>query len=85
MLRQAKDCTVVGQPSYGSSGNPKPHEMPNGVMIFVPSWQDMTLDGKCFEGVGLAPDIEVTVNPKDLTRKDPILERALALLREKLK
>ncbi len=85
MLRQAKDCTVVGERSYGSSGNPKPHEMPNGVTIIVPSWQDMTLDGKCFEGVGLAPDVEVAVNPKDLERKDPILERALALLREKLK
>jgi hypothetical protein len=85
MLRQAKDCTVVGEPTYGSSGCPRPHEMPNGVTILVPSWQDMTLDGKCFEGVGLTPDVVVKLGPNDLESKDPILERALALLRDKVK
>jgi hypothetical protein len=77
----ASIATALSQLRDGSGGNPKPHELPNGVTILVPSWQDMALDGKCFEGVGLATDLEVTVNPKDLTRKDPILERALALLR----
>src|SRR6185295_6961575 len=38
MMRQARDCTVVGQRTHGSSGNPKPFELPNGVTIFVPSW-----------------------------------------------
>ncbi len=84
MLRQAPHCTVVGERTYGSSGNPKSHDLPNGVTIVVPSWQDMTLDGKCFEGVGIAPDVEVAVAAKDLERKDPILERALELVREKL-
>jgi C-terminal processing protease CtpA/Prc len=76
---------VVGQKTYGSSGNPRPHPLPNDVTIFVPSWQDLRLDGTCFEGEGLAPDIEVKVEPKDLEVKDPILEKALALLRDKLK
>jgi hypothetical protein len=85
MMKQAKDCMVVGQKTYGSSGNPRPHPLPNDVTIFVPSWQDLRLDGTCFEGEGLAPDIEVKVEPKDLEVKDPILEKALALLRDKLK
>ena len=83
MMRQAKDCTVVGQKTYGSSGNPKPHDLPNGVTIFLPSWQDMRPDGTCFEGEGLVPDVEVAAEPKDLEEKDPILEKALTVLRGK--
>jgi hypothetical protein len=84
MMKQAKDCTVVGQKTYGSSGCPKPHELPNGVTIVVPSWQDLRLDGTCFEGEGLKPDVEVPGEAKDFETKDPILESALALLRKKL-
>jgi len=84
MMRQAKDCTVVGQKTYGSSGNPKPHELPNGVTIFLPSWQDLRPDGTCFEGEGLAPDVEVAAEPKDFEEGDPILERALEVLRGKV-
>lgn len=84
MLRQADDCTVVGQPTYGSSGNPKPHELPNGVTVFLPSWKDLRLDGSCFEGEGLAPDVEVAVDPAVLADRDPILERALEELQQKL-
>jgi C-terminal processing protease CtpA/Prc len=85
MMRQAKDCTVVGQKTYGSSGNPKAHELPNGVTIFLPSWQDLRPDGTCFEGEGLAPDVEVAAEPKDFEEKDPILEKALEILRGKMK
>lgn len=85
MMKQANDCTVVGQTTYGSSGNPKPHELPNGVTIVLPSWQDLRLDGSCFEGEGLRPDVEVAVNDKDLESKDPILERALELMRQKIR
>jgi hypothetical protein len=84
MMRQAKDCTVVGQKTYGSSGNPKPHDLPNGVTIFLPSWQDLRPDGTCFEGEGLAPDVEVAAEPKEFEEKDPILEKALEILRGKV-
>jgi hypothetical protein len=85
MMRQAKDCTVVGQKTYGSSGNPKPHVLPNEVTIVVPSWQDLRPDGTCFEGEGLAPDVEVKAEAKDFESKDQILDKALAVLREKIK
>ena len=85
MMRQAKDCTVVGQRTYGSSGNPKAHELPNGVTLVMPSWQDLRPDGTSFEGEGLAPDVEVAATPADLEEKDPILERALEILRGKIK
>ena len=83
MMKQAPDCTLVGQRSYGSSGNPKPHRLSNGVTVMVPSWQALLPDGTCFEGVGIAPDVEVAVDPAELATRDPILERALELLRTK--
>ncbi len=84
MMRQAPDCTVVGQRTFGSSGNPKPFELGNGVTIVVPTWQDLRLDGTYCEGEGIAPDVEVAVDVAELERRDPILERALELLRAKL-
>lgn len=84
MLQQANDCTVVGQPTFGSSGNPKAHELGNGVTIVMPSWQDLRLDGSCIEGEGIAPDVLVEATAEDLESRDPILEKALELLRAKL-
>jgi hypothetical protein len=81
MMQQAKDCVTIGQPTYGCSGNPKPFELSNGVTIVLPSWQDLRLDGTCFEGEGLAPDIVVEVETSDLEKRDPILEKALETLR----
>ena len=81
VMKQAGDCVVLGQPTYGSSGDPKPHELPNGVIAFVPSWQALLPDGTCFEGVGVPPDVEVAVNSSDFATTDPVLERALETLR----
>ena len=81
MTKQADDCTVVGQPTYGSSGNPKPHELPNGVTIVIPSWQAMLPNGTCFEGIDVAPDVELAVDGAELDNRDPTLERALEILR----
>lgn len=85
MLQQARDCTTVGQPTYGSSGNPKPHELGNGVTLVAPSWQDLRLDGTPFEGEGLKPDVLVECTAKDLETHDPILDKALGILRGKVK
>lgn len=84
MLRQAKDCVVVGQPTYGSSGNPKPFDLGNDVTAFVPSWQDLRPDGTPFEGEGLSPDVLVPCSGDDFATRDPILEKALELLRAKV-
>ena len=84
MMKQAKDCVVVGQPTFGSSGNPKPVELGNGVTAFIPTWQDLRLDGTDFEGQGLQPDVLVPCTAKELETSDPILAKALELLRGKV-
>ncbi len=82
MMKQVSNCTLVGETSYGASGNPRGHELPNGVVVMLPCWKPMTVDGTEFEGVGIPPDIEVKANPEDFAERDPVLEAALEYLRE---
>lgn len=84
MMKQAENCKLIGQRSYGSSGNPRTHDLPNGVKIVLPSWKALRLDGTCFEDEGIAPEIEVKVTGKDFETRDPILEKALEYLRGRM-
>ncbi len=59
MMKLMPGCKLVGEKTYGSSGNPKPHELGNGVTVLLPSWRDYGPDGRLLEGVGIAPDIEI--------------------------
>jgi len=83
MMRQGKQVTLIGDRSFGSSGNPQPHTLENGVTLYLPSWKAMRPDGTCFEGEGIQPDVIVKAKPKTFTKSDPIIERALNLLRKK--
>lgn len=84
MMKQGRDCVVVGQPTFGSSGNPQEFDLGNGVTIRVPCWQAMQPDETLFEGAGIQPDEFVPCLVDDLRTRDPILEKALALLRAKI-
>ena len=61
------------------------HDLGNGVSINLPSWQALRPDGTCFEGDGIAPDVVVPCTSRDLEVGEPTLEKALALLRARLK
>jgi hypothetical protein len=82
MMKQVPGCKLVGENSYGSSGNPKPTDLGNGVTVFLPSWKDMRPDGTCFEGEGITPDILVKTTETELLSRDAVLEAALKWLRE---
>ena len=45
----------------------------------VPQWKDLRLDGTCFEGEGIAPDVEIKAKPEDFQNEDPILTEGLKL------
>jgi hypothetical protein len=80
MMKQVPGCAIVGEHTAGCSGNPKPVDLGNGVVVFFPSWKDLNLDGACLEGVGFAPDVEVKATQEQLRNGDPVLEAALRLL-----
>lgn len=81
MMKQAPLAVLVGERSYGSSGNPQQHALVPGLVVHLPSWQALRPDGTCFEGEGIAPHIHVQAGPEDFRDRDPVLEEALLRLR----
>jgi hypothetical protein len=81
MMRQVPGCVLVGEKSRGSSGNPQPIDLGNDATAMIPSWKDLRPDGTCFEGEGIAPDVEVKADAAVLAMSDPVLQAALKHLR----
>lgn len=81
MMKQAPGCRLVGARSYGASGNPQPHVLANGVTVMLPSWKALLPDGTPFEMVGITPDVEVITKAEEFTDGDPVLQKALELLK----
>ena len=79
MMKQVPQCTLMGEKSYGSSGNPQPISLSNGVTVFLPSWVAFTPDGDPFEGKGLSPDVHIAFST-DTTGEDPLINAALDFL-----
>jgi len=52
MMKQGEKVTLIGQPTCGSSGNPKPHKLENNVEVYLPSWKDMLPDGTASKARG---------------------------------
>jgi hypothetical protein len=82
MMRQSPRCKLIGARSFGSSGNPRPHALGNGVTVLLPSWQDMLPDGALLEGRGIEPDVRVETDPGDFTQRDPVIDAALRELKK---
>ncbi len=82
MMRQGAKTQLIGERSFGASGNPQPHLLANGVTVYLPSWKAMLPDGAEFEGRGIAPDLEIKATSDDFAKRDLLLERAVELLRK---
>ena len=65
-----------GARTRGSSGNPRRHDLGNGVAVVLPSWEDYLVDGTPLEGRGIAPD--VAVEWPERADRDVVLEAAAA-------
>ena len=85
MMKQADGVQIVGQKTRGSSGNPVEHDLGNGVQVQLPSWRALRPDGSCFEGEGIQPDVNVPCTSRDLQEGEPTLQKALELLRQRIK
>lgn len=74
-------ATIIGEPTYGSSGQPMFFDLPGGGRARVCTKWDLFADGTEFIGYGVMPDIEVRVTLDDvLQQKDPVLQKALSVL-----
>ena len=82
MMKAIPTATTVGLPSRGGSGNPRSFRIVPGVTLFASTWQSLTLDDECIEGVGIAPQVTVDERPAKYLHGDPTFEQALELLLE---
>lgn len=83
MMKQLPNVKVVGMKTYGSSGNPVPRKLSNGVTVYLPSWQAYTLEGKLIEGNGIEPDVEIITSKKDFANNDMLVEQVLKMIKNK--
>ena len=73
----------MGEPSFGSTGQPLVFDMPGGGSARVCTKKDTYPDGREFVGYGIQPHIPVTPTVNDyLKGKDVALDAALKYLRE---
>jgi hypothetical protein len=78
LMMRAAGARLVGARTYGSSGNPKPHDLGNGVTVMVPSWEEADAKGQPIEGRGIEPDIQAEPG---MAPGDDVLAAAVAALR----
>ncbi len=83
MMKQLPNTSIIGMKTYGSSSNPIPYTLSNGVTLYLPSWQAYTMDGKLIEGNGVEPDIEINTNKEDFQKKDILFEKVVSLIKDK--
>lgn len=79
LMMRAAGAKLVGARSFGSSGNPKPHDLGNAVTVMLPSWEEMDAKGQPIEGRGVEPDIAAEFG-NDPSR-DGVIEAAANALR----
>lgn len=76
--------TKIGEPTFGSTGQPMFFELPGGGSARVCTKKDTYPNGKEFVGYGILPNIEVKMSFEDfMADKDPVLEKSIQYLDEK--
>jgi len=73
-------ATIVGEQTAGSFGQPYQHHFENGMVFGLSTKREFMPEGAPFEGVGIAPDIQMHPHAADLAAgRDPVLDKALSL------
>ncbi|MCA0931283.1 peptidase S41 [Lutimonas saemankumensis] len=79
-----KHMVKIGEPTFGSTGQPLSFDMPGGGSARICTKKDTYPGGKEFVGYGILPDIQVTKSYDDyMENKDPVLEKAIQYLDKK--
>lgn len=79
-----ENMTKIGEPTFGSTGQPMIFDLPNGGFARVCTKKDTYPDGTEFVGFGIKPDIEIKTTLTDyMENKDPVLEKAIEHLNKK--
>jgi hypothetical protein len=82
MMERVPGGTTVGELTRGTSGFPVPHDLGNGVIVHLPSCKSMLPDGRPVEDYGVKPEVRVRSKPEEFAYTDPVLAKAVELLRK---
>jgi len=86
MFAALPNVTTVGSPTQGSSGSPMPFELKEvGVTVNFSRWVAMLPDGTPIEGRGVFPQVEARFPVTAFGEKDPVFEKGIEVLKEKVK
>ena len=73
----------IGEPTFGSTGQPLMMDLPGGGSARISTKRAFYSDGKEFIGLGVEPDLEVRPTVEAfLSGEDLVLEKAIASLIE---
>ncbi len=79
-----KHMTKIGEPTFGSTGQPMLFDLPNGGQARICTKKDTYPNGEEFVGVGIKPDIKISKSLSDyIENKDPVLDKAIEFLSSK--
>jgi hypothetical protein len=81
MMKALPHVVMMGRPTRGSSGNPAPVPLPNGVVVWFSRWVAQRPDGSPLEDEGVLPDVRVTHAGKG----DPTFDAATASLKKRIR
>ncbi len=85
MYRVANGTRFVGQPTAGANGDTTAMRLPGGILVSFSGHDVRWPDGRQLQRVGLQPDFPVAPTIAGLRAgRDEVLEKAIAVIREKL-
>jgi RNA polymerase sigma-70 factor (ECF subfamily) len=85
MMAALPHVTLVGEPTHGSSGNPKPFALEGlDAAVFYSRWVDLMPDETVVEGRGIQPDVAASFDEVEYASADPTWEKAVEVLRGKI-
>ncbi len=65
-FKTIKRGKLIGRKTAGSTGSPLMFNLPDGALILICTKKDVFPDGTEFVGIGIKPDIEVTLTIEDI-------------------
>lgn len=82
-FKVAKRAQLVGETTAGTFSFTNFTQFDNGMMLNVASVRHTFPDGSRFEGIGIAPDVEIQPSAKDLKAgRDIVLDKAVEIANE---
>lgn len=83
MTDNQSHITKIGEPTFGSTGNPYHFSLPGGGSARVCAKKDTYPDGREFVGYGIQPNILIKKSLEDyLNDRDPVLDKAIEYLKD---